>query len=103
MREIFLSGGLGRALKHVWLYQQYVRNVSIVSNVQSKKRIPVLQLTKTIVATMLAWFAALWVFPNEQPIFAAIAAIIVIQPSINQSLGKAIERSTGVVLGVAIA
>lgn len=52
---------------------------------------------------MLAWFAALWVFPNEQPIFAAIAAIIVIQPSINQSLGKAIERSTGVILGVAIA
>ncbi len=85
------------------LYGQYLRNVSIVSNVQSKKRIPVLQLTKTIVATMLAWFAALWVFPNEQPIFAAIAAIIVIQPSINQSLGKAIERSTGVILGVAIA
>lgn len=77
--------------------------MSIVSNVQSKKRIPFLQLAKTIIATLLAWFAALAVYPNEQPIFAAIAAIIVIQPSINQSLGKAIERSTGVVLGVAIA
>ncbi len=77
--------------------------MSIVSNVQTKKRIPFLQLAKTIIATLLAWFAALWVYPHEQPIFAAIAAIIVIQPSINQSLGKAIERSTGVVLGVAIA
>lgn len=74
-----------------------------MSNLQSKKRIPFLQLAKTIIATLLAWFAALWVYPTEQPIFAAIAAIIVIQPSINLSLGKAIERSTGVVLGVAIA
>lgn len=77
--------------------------MSIVWNVQTKKRIPFLQLAKTIIATLLAWFAALAIYPNEQPIFAAIAAIIVIQPSINQSLGKAIERSTGVILGVAIA
>lgn len=77
--------------------------MSIVSNVQAKKRLPVLQLAKTIIATLLAWFAALLIYPNEQPIFAAIAAIIVVQPSVNQSLGKAIERSTGVVLGVAVA
>ncbi len=77
--------------------------MSIALNVQTKKRIPFLQLAKTIIATLLAWFAALAVYPSEQPIFAAIAAIIVIQPSINQSLGKAIERSTGVILGVAIA
>lgn len=82
---------------------QYGEDVSIVSNVQLKKRIPLLQLVKTIVATLLAWFAALAIYPHEQPIFAAIAAIIVIQPSINQSLGKALERSTGVILGVAIA
>lgn len=77
--------------------------MSIVSNVQAKKRLPFLQLAKTIIATLLAWFAALLIYPNEQPIFAAIAAIIVVQPSVNQSLGKAIERSTGVVLGVAVA
>lgn len=82
---------------------QYGEHVSLVSNVQLKKRIPILQLVKTIVATLLAWFAALAIYPHEQPIFAAIAAIIVIQPSINQSLGKALERSTGVILGVAIA
>lgn len=82
---------------------QYGEDVSIVSNVQLKKRIPILQLVKTIVATLLAWFAALAIYPHEQPIFAAIAAIIVIQPSVNQSLGKALERSTGVILGVAIA
>ena len=84
-------------------FEDYGDEVSIVSNVQTKKRIPFLQLAKTIIATLLAWFAALWVYPDQQPIFAAIAAIIVIQPSINQSLGKAIERSTGVVLGVALA
>jgi uncharacterized membrane protein YgaE (UPF0421/DUF939 family) len=34
---------------------------------------------------------------------AAIAAIIVVQPSVNASLGKALERSTATVIGVAIA
>lgn len=77
--------------------------MSIVSNVQAKKRIPFLQITKTLVATVAAWFLALLVYPDQIPIFAAIAAIIVVQPSINQSLGKAIERSTGVILGVALA
>ncbi len=77
--------------------------MSIVSNVQAKKRIPFLQVAKTVIATVAAWFVALLIFPDQLPIFAAIAAIIVVQPSINQSLGKAIERSTGTILGVGIA
>lgn len=54
-------------------------------------------------ATVLAWLLAQLLFPGELPIFAAIAALLVVQPSINQSLGKAVERSLGVIGGVIIA
>jgi uncharacterized membrane protein YgaE (UPF0421/DUF939 family) len=54
-------------------------------------------------AALVAWYVASLIFGDQKPIFAAIAALIVVQPSINQSLGKAIERSVGTVLGVAIA
>ena len=37
------------------------------------------------------------------PIFAAIAALLVVQPSVNLSLAKGIERSLGVVIGVVLA
>jgi uncharacterized membrane protein YgaE (UPF0421/DUF939 family) len=77
--------------------------VSLVSQVQDKKRIPVLQVAKSILAAVLSWFAAGIFYPDRAPIFAVIAAIIVVQPSVNQSIGKALERSTGTVVGVAIA
>ena len=62
-----------------------------------------MQVAKSIIAALLAWFAAGLLYPDRAPIFAVIAAIIVVQPSVNQSIGKALERSTGTVLGVAIA
>jgi len=77
--------------------------VSLVSNLQAKKRTPFLQVAKTAAAALAAWFIASMIFGDQKPIFAAIAALIVVQPSINQSLGKALERSVGTVLGVAIA
>lgn len=77
--------------------------MSLVSNVQAKKRTPLLQVLKSIGAAVIAWFIAIPLFHTEIPVFAAIAAIIVVQPSINASLGKALERSTGTVIGVAIA
>lgn len=54
-------------------------------------------------AVALAWVISQLLLPNELPIFAAIAAIFVVQPSVNQSVGKAIERSLGVIGGVVIA
>lgn len=54
-------------------------------------------------AAVVAWLLAMVIFQTDKPIFAAIAAIIVVQPSVNASLGKALERSTGTVIGVAIA
>ena len=77
--------------------------MTLVSNVQAKKRTPLLQVAKTALAALAAWSIAGLIFTDQKPIFAAIAALIVVQPSINQSLGKAIERSVGTVLGVAIA
>jgi uncharacterized membrane protein YgaE (UPF0421/DUF939 family) len=77
--------------------------VSLVSTVQTKKRLPVLQLAKTIGAAVIAWYLAMLIFHDAIPVFAAIAALIVVQPSVNQSLGKALERSIGAVVGVTLA
>lgn len=73
------------------------------TRLRTTSRVPLLQVVKTSVATVAAWFVAVLVLPSELPIFAAIAALLVVQPSVNQSFGKAIERSVGVIAGVVIA
>jgi len=70
---------------------------------QTTARSPVLQVLKTSVAVIAAWLVCGVLFPETPPIFAAIAALIVVQPSVNQSLAKGIERSVGVILGVVLA
>lgn len=60
-------------------------------------------MLKTIAAAVAAWYLTLLIVPDEKPIFAVMAAIIVVQPSVNQSLGRALERSIGTVLGVVVA
>ncbi|WP_400996863.1 aromatic acid exporter family protein [Agromyces sp. GXQ0307] len=70
---------------------------------RATKRAPILQVLKSAVATVAAWLIAGWLIPGPLPVFAAIAALLVVQPSVNQSLGKAIERSIGVIAGVVIA
>lgn len=75
----------------------------ITASLRAANRIPFLQAVKISVATVLAWVVAQLLLPGELPIFAAIAALLVVQPSINQSIGKAVERSLGVVGGVIIA
>ncbi len=70
---------------------------------RASTRAPLLQAVKTAVATIVAWLIAGWLLPGELPVFAAIAAILVVQPSVNQSFTRAIERSIGVIAGVAIA
>src|SRR6478736_2677695 len=52
---------------------------------------------------VLAWLAASLIVPGELPVFATIAALLVVQPSVNQSVGRAIERSLGVIVGVVVA
>ncbi len=71
--------------------------------VRSARRAPLLQVVKSAVATIAAWLIAGWLVPGPLPVFAAIAALLVVQPSVNQSLTKALERSVGVIAGVLIA
>jgi hypothetical protein len=66
-------------------------------------RTPLLQVLKTAAAAVLAWIVCSFVAPGQVPVFGAIAAIIVVQPSVNQSLSRGIERSIGVIVGVVVA
>ncbi len=75
----------------------------MTSAVRSAKRGPLLQVVKSAAATIGAWMIAGWLIPGPLPVFAAIAALLVVLPSVNQSFTKAIERSIGVIVGVVIA
>lgn len=65
-------------------------------------RPPLLQLVKTAVATVVTWIIAALIFPDTLPVFGAIAALLVVAPSVNQSFSKALERSVGVIIGVVV-
>jgi uncharacterized membrane protein YccC len=77
--------------------------MGITGTFRATKRVPILQVAKASAATIAAWLVAGWLIPGPLPVFAAIAALLVVQPSVNQSFGKAIERSIGVILGVLVA
>jgi len=70
---------------------------------QASERAPLLQVTKSAIASVIAWLVAGWLIQGPPPVFAAIAALLVVQPSLNQSFSKAVERSVGVITGVVIA
>lgn len=61
-----------------------------------------LQVLKVALAVALSWGVCL-LLGFALPIFAAIAALLVVAPSVNQSLGKGIERTVGVLGGVVLA
>ena len=73
------------------------------ASLRASARSPLLQVLKTSVAAVTAWLLSNLLLQQPLPIFAAIAALLVVQPSVNQSLAKGIERSIGVILGVVIA
>lgn len=75
----------------------------LVTSLRAATRAPFLQLVKVMAATVGAWLAGAALLPGQLPVYGAVAALLVVQPSLNQSLGKAIERSIGVVAGVLIA
>jgi len=77
--------------------------MEIVSRVRQTKRTPLLQVVKTSVAVVVAWFASIALVQQPLPIFAAIAALLVVLPSVNQSFVRGLERSVGVIAGVVIA
>ncbi|WP_375400437.1 aromatic acid exporter family protein [uncultured Amnibacterium sp.] len=75
----------------------------LTAAVRAPQRTALLQVAKTGAAVALSWFIAGAALRVELPIFGAIAALLVVQPSVNQSFGRAVERSLGVIAGVLVA
>lgn len=73
------------------------------SNLRASARSPLLQVAKTSIAAVTSWVAASLLLDQPLPVFATIAALLVVQPSLNQSIAKGLERSVGVLLGVLLA
>ncbi|MFT4124088.1 MAG: aromatic acid exporter family protein [Microbacteriaceae bacterium] len=76
--------------------------MTVLGTLRTSARTPVLQVLKTAVAVVISWIVCELAF-EQPPVFAAIASLLVVQPSVNQTLAKGLERSVGVVLGVAVA
>ncbi|MGY3128824.1 uncharacterized membrane protein YgaE (UPF0421/DUF939 family) [Agrococcus sp. UYP33] len=68
-----------------------------------EQQAPWLQVVKMLVAIVVSWVASSLLLGTELPIFAAIAALLVVAPSVHQSIGKGLERSAGVLGGVVLA
>jgi len=78
--------------------------MKVMAAIRAQRRSPLLHIVKSAVATLAGWLVALVLIPEgPPPVFAAIAALLVVQPSLNQSLLKGVERSIGVLVGVIIA
>jgi hypothetical protein len=58
---------------------------------------------KTAIVAGLAWVAALAADPHSRPYFAPVAVLLVVQPTVYDSLSRAFQRVAGVVVGVAAA
>jgi len=80
-----------------------VSGVQVTAAFRSPKRPSLLLVVKSAVGIVAAWLLAGLIIHGPPPVFAAIAALLVVQPSVNQSFAKGIERSVGVVVGVVIA
>lgn len=80
-----------------------MRAPRMLTGLRTSTRAPILQVLKTSAAAIIAWLLAAIAVGQPTPIFAAIAALLVVQPSVNQSVAKGLERSLGVIAGVVIA
>lgn len=61
------------------------------------------QLLKGAAASIITWFVCAAIFTEQMPIFGAIAALLVMQDNVDQSLTKGLERVVGVLIGVSVA
>src|SRR3984957_16381922 len=66
-------------------------------------RTQMLLATKAAVAAGIAWAVPLLADPHSRPYFAPLAVILIVQPTVYDSLSRAFQRVVGVVLGVAAA
>lgn len=61
------------------------------------------RVMRTSLAAALAWWAGSPLSPHNYPYFAPLAAILVIQVTVVDSLSRALQRVVGVVIGVSMA
>jgi hypothetical protein len=66
-------------------------------------RTQILLAVKAAVGAGIAWAVALLADPHSRPYFAPLAVILIVQPTVYDSLSRAFQRVIGVVLGVAAA
>lgn len=83
--------------------RRWFASTPYVSYLQAPQRMPFLQVAKMGTAAVVTWGVCWLLLPHATPAFGVIAALLVVQPSVNQSFSKAIERSVGVVIGVLVA
>ncbi len=69
----------------------------------TSERAPILQVAKSTGAAIATWFICVLIYPEQIPIFGAIAALICVQENVSQSLTRGLERMVGVVVGVTVA
>jgi hypothetical protein len=62
----------------------------------------VLLAAKTAIAAGVAWVAALAADPHSRPYFAPLAVLLVVRPTVYDSLSWAFQRVAGVVVGVTL-
>src|SRR3546814_18576191 len=80
---------------------EYGGAMPLTGAVRTAKRAPLLQMVKTALATILAWIVAGALIPDgPAPGFAAISAMLLVPPSLNQYLTKGVERSGGGTAGI---
>jgi uncharacterized membrane protein YgaE (UPF0421/DUF939 family) len=77
--------------------------VRLAGTLRTTSRTPLLQVLKTSAAAIIAWLLCVLLLHQQLPIFAAIAALLVVQPSVSQSFSRGVERSLGVIFGVGLA
>lgn len=58
---------------------------------------------QTAVAAVVSWYLAILLLPEQQPVFASIAAVISLGATYGQRSERAIELIGGVVLGIGVA
>ncbi|SDP10352.1 Aromatic acid exporter family member 1, partial [Paenibacillus sp. yr247] len=62
----------------------------------------ILQTVKTTLAAALSWEVATQFTSNNYPYFAPLAAVLTVQITVADSLEKAMQRTVGIILGVAV-
>lgn len=65
-------------------------SIEVLAAFRASRRQPLPRVLKLAIATIAARLCTGALFPAHRPVFAAIAALLVVQPSLNQSVPKAI-------------